>query len=442
LSETALLWDPEKVYVIGHLRPDTDAIASAAGYGWYLNATGRSEVVAARTGQPSAQTIFALHRFEIAPPILLPSVAPTFGHAARAQEGMAPEAPLAEVLNHFAAGARVVPVVDEAGRPVGVITPMVLARTLGGVGGAAALGRPCRESVLTAPIFAAEERLSDHRASILRSEADDLLVTGPGGRLIGLATRSRVLGPPRARLYLVDHNELSQAVAGAEEAEILGVLDHHRLGNPATAMPIPFVVEPVGSTSTLVTEQIRRAGLEPPRGLCGLLLSGILSDTLIFRSPTATDRDRSVAGWLQERAGVDCEEYGNELLRSGPGLRGREPQEVLDADRKQYRMGERDASIAQVETTGFQELPEVREALLEALGEQRRQESLALACLMVTDIVTGRSRLLACGDDRLLEMIPFTRSAEGEWDLGPIVSRKKQLVPALHDLLDETGIAL
>jgi manganese-dependent inorganic pyrophosphatase len=216
----------------------------------------------------------------------------------------------------------------------------------------------------------------------------------------------------------------------------VGVLDHHRLGNAPTAAPILVVVDPVGSTSTLVAELCRARDLLPPPRIAGLLLSGVLSDTLTFRSLTTTERDRTAAGWLAERAGVETEPFGAELLNASPGLAGRTPAEILEADRKSYQMGGRAVSIAQVEVTLMQELPERREELLAALEALREREGLALACLMVTDVVTGRSRMLARGDSPLLAQLPFRRVDEGEWDLGPIVSRKKQLVPALVAVLE------
>jgi len=438
-TERPETWNAEAIYVIGHQRPDTDAIASALGYAWYLRATRQAEATPARAGHPPVQTMFALHRFGVDPPRLLTAVAPTFGHVARLQPPVAPEAPLSAVLAQLAGGARVAPVVDADGRPTGVVTLMALARAYDEPGSAptpwSSLARPCGEVVEPAPTFHARERISDHRTALLRNEPDDFLVTDDAGRYVGIATRRHLLQPPRARLMLVDHNELGQAVSGAEEADIIGVLDHHRLGNPATAAPIPFVVEPVGSTCTLVAERCRRRSLGPPAGLAGVMLSGILSDTLVFRSPTATERDHMAAAWLAELAGVDVETYGDELLRAAPGLAGRAAEEIVDGDRKSYEMGGQSVSVAQVEVTGFQELPQCRAGLLVALEERRRMENLSLICLMVTDVVTGRSRLLAQGDSRLLAVLPFSRVADAEWDLGDIVSRKKQLVPALHDVL-------
>lgn len=431
-------WNPDVTYVIGHQRPDTDAIAAALGYTWYLRQIGQEHIESARAGQPNEQALFALKRFELTPPQLLTGVAPTFGHTALPQTSVAPDAPLPAAMVRVAEGDRVVPLVDEDGKPAGVVTSLALARAYTApMNVTAILAQPCRSIAEMPMTFFAHDRISDHRASLLRSEADDFLVVSAEGKYIGVATRSRMLQPPRARLILVDHNELSQAVPDAEEAEIVAVLDHHRLGNAPTALPIPFVVEPVGSCSTLVAEACQTHHLEPPAGLAGMLLSGILSDTLVFRSPTATDRDRAVATWLGGLAQVEVATYGEELLRAAPGLAARSAVDILDTDRKSYQMGGREVSVGQVEVTGLQELPGRREELLEALDERRQREALALIGLMVTDVVTGRSHMLAKGESWIMTALPFTRVADGEFDLEDMVSRKKQLVPTLMAVLEE-----
>jgi manganese-dependent inorganic pyrophosphatase len=433
-------WDPEVTYVVGHQRPDTDALASALGYAWYLAAAGQEEVRPARAGNPTLQTRFALQRFGLEPPALLSGVAATFGHAALPQTPLAPDAPLASAMAAMGDGARVVPVVDEDERPLGVVTPMALARAYAALSSQPGTPAPSSHDMMeAAPSYPMRERISDHRRALLRMDADDFLVTDDAARYLGVATRARVLEPPRARLVLVDHNELSQSVPGAEEAEIVAVLDHHRLGNPPTAAPIPFVIEPVGSTCTLVAEQCRLHRQTPPAGLAGMMLSGILSDTLALRSPTTTARDHAAAGWLAELAEVEMAVFGAELLHTAPGLAARTADETLDADRKSYLIGGKSVSIAQVEVTSLQELPDLREALLAALEALRERESLALIGLMVTDIVTGQSRLLCRGDHRLMAALPFPREGEHEFDLGPILSRKKQLVPALVSVLEEAG---
>ncbi|BCM92571.1 putative manganese-dependent inorganic pyrophosphatase [Abditibacteriota bacterium] len=435
------LWEVDSTYVIGHQRPDTDAIASALGYAWFLSVTGSGRTVAARAGQLPTQTTFALSRFNCSAPPLLKGVSPLFAHITHPQNSLPRDAPLSEAMAQMASGPPLVPILDAEKKPLGVITPMALARAYAALGHdaqgmAKALTMPCEGMVENVPTFSARQRILDHRRSLLRLGADDFLVTDEEGHYLGVTTRDDVLEPPRARLILVDHNELGQAVSGADEAEIVAVLDHHRLGNSPTALPIPFMVEPVGSTCTLVAERCRTEDLMLPSSLAGVLLSGILSDTLVFRSPTTTPRDRTIAHWLAELAGVDVESYGEELLHVTPGLMSRDIADILDGDRKSYEMSGQAVSIGQVEVTNLQELPQRRAELLDGMEERREKENLALICLMVTDIVTGTSHLLCRGATSLLGVLPFTRLGDGEWDLNRLVSRKKQLVPAISDVLE------
>ena len=432
-------WRPNVTYVIGHQRPDTDAIASALGYAWYLTQTGQHNIEAARCGQPNEQAQFALKRFDAIAPRLLAGVAPTFHHAAAMQPSVKPNDPLPAAMLRVAEGDRVIPIVGDAGKPVGIVTSLALARAYtANVNFTVMILQPVQNIAEQVVAFSERDRISDHRNMILRSETDDFVIVTEEGSYVGVATRRKVLDPPRARLILVDHNELGQAVTDAEEAEIVGVLDHHRLGNAATAMPIPFVIEPVGSTSTLVAEHCRKANLAPPIPIAGMLLSGILSDTLVFRSPTTTERDQDIAKWLSEIAGVSMFTYGEELLRASPGLSMRSADDILDTDRKTYQMGGNPVSIGQIEVTGFQELPDQHAPLLAALDARRGQEGLALVGLMITDIVTGRSHLLAQGDNWILTALPFNRVGDHEYDLEDMVSRKKQLVPTLHAVLEES----
>jgi manganese-dependent inorganic pyrophosphatase len=378
-----------------------------------------------------------LELFGLEPPRLLAGVAATFGHAAEAVAVLPAAAPLGQALPLLGEGAGAVPVVGPDGAPLGAITAGALARALGGAPSPGqALEAPCGGAAEAIPALGASERISDHRARLLQGSADEFLVLDSDGRCRGMARRSRILSPPRARLLLVDHNELSQAVHGAEEAEIMGVLDHHRLGNPPTGSPIPFRVEPVGSTSTLVYEAAEAGGAVLPEPVAGLLLAGLLSDTLILRSPTSTPRDQAAALHLARLAHVSIPEFGADLLRAGAGLEGRPAAEVIKGDRKRYRLGNCEVSVAQVETAGFQELSQELPLLLEGLEAVRAREGLALACLMVTDIVTGTSRMPAAGEHRILAALPFPRLAPGEFDLGGMVSRKKQLLPALQSVLE------
>ena len=436
-AERFELWDQDTAYVIGHQRPDTDSIAGALGYAWYLQQTGHPEAQPTRCGHPGEQTRYALERFNQQPPRLLTDVAPTFHHVADRRPTVAPDAPLAAALDRLAAGEHIVPVTEKDGKSIGAVTALGVARAYARMMGKDGFALPmCGEIAETIPTFQSRAKISDHRSAILRTEESEFLIVDERGVYDGVATQRRLLQPPRARLILVDHNELTQAVAGADEAEIVGVLDHHRLGNPPTAAPIPFVVDPVGSTSTLIAELCRSRRLTPPRGIAGMLLSGILSDTLVFRSPTTHERDFDAADWLGGVCRIDVLLYGEELLRSAPGLSARTTDDILDGDRKEYEMADNRVSIAQVEVTGIQEIPQQRDEILQAMEERRRRENLSLIALMITDIVTGRSRMLARGERKIIDALPFSRLTEEEWDLEDVVSRKKQLAPAVQDAIE------
>lgn len=440
-SDRTEIWNAHTTYVVGHQRPDTDAIASAIGYAWFLTQSGYDGIRPVRCGQPGEQAQFALKRFGQNAPPFLPSVAVTFGHIAEPQVVVDPDAPLSDAMDRFSTGEQVIPVVGEDLIPVGVVTPLALARAFarrlrGDDGGREPT---CREIAEKVTMYRERERVSDHRNAVLRSEENSVLITDESGCYVGMAEQKELLSPPRAKLILVDHNELSQAITGAEEAEIVAVLDHHRLGNPPTAAPIPFTVDPVGSTSTLVAEKCRDRALEPPRSIAGMLLSGILSDTLVFRSPTTSARDRAAAAWLANVCRLEMHQYGAELLHAASGLAAKSPDTILDGDRKTYEMAGFQIAIAQVEVTGMQELPARVPELIVAMDERVTRENFALLCLMITDVVTGESHMLVRGNSRLIAGLPFAHLGDSLYDLGDIVSRKKQLVPALVGILETSG---
>jgi manganese-dependent inorganic pyrophosphatase len=270
-------------------------------------------------------------------------------------------------------------------------------------------------------------------------------VTDDAGKYFGICRTPDVLNPPRMQVILVDHNEAGQAIASLDEAELIEVLDHHRLGNSPTRMPIPFTVDPVGSTSTLVTERILAAGLKPPAKLAGVLLAGILSDTLILKSPTTTPRDQAAVQWLAERAlgtadGAlpfgDYLAYGEAVLSAGAGLASRDVASVVQTDLKLYEGGGVRFGIAQVEAPNLLELGARLSDLTGALQGLCQTRGLGLAVLMVTDVVRGLSRLVVAGEAGRLNDLPYTRLPDGTLEAAGVVSRKKQLLPAILGLLE------
>lgn len=260
------------------------------------------------------------------------------------------------------------------------------------------------------------------------------VVTDSSGRLSGIIAPGDLLRPSGIRLILVDHNELSQAVDGASEVEITEVIDHHRLGNFHTSAPIRFVNEPVGSTSTLIAEKFFRKGIEPEKGVAGLLLSGIISDTLMLKSPTATERDRGMVERLSRIAGVDPVSHSRELFKAGSGLYGKAPLAVIKSDFKVYDVKGKKFGIGQIEVVGFGEFYDVRNTLEEGLLKLKEAEGYSLVGLLVTDISYGNSLLLAIADREVSSTLGYPLAGKNLYELKGVLSRKKQVVPHLLNL--------
>jgi len=278
--------------------------------------------------------------------------------------------------------------------------------------------------------------VAEARAVAERSAQPVFPVVGDDGRLVGLAFKSDLISPPKPRLVLVDHNELGQAVNGADEAEIVEVLDHHRLGGGLkSTQPIRFVNEPVGSTCTLVARQFRAAGIRPEPGIALCMASGIISDTLHLRSPTTTDVDREILGWLEGLCAVDLATYAREFFEIGSALRSSRPAEVIREDCKEFTEHGVRFSISQIEETGFDLFWERKDELRAALEEFATRQRLDFSALLVTDVVTNGSMLLLSQESEAWEETNYPRLDPGLYSLKGIVSRKKQLLPLVSQLL-------
>jgi manganese-dependent inorganic pyrophosphatase len=437
------------IYVVGHKNPDTDAIASAIGYAWFLKAHKDWDTVPARAGPINAQTKFALETFGVAAPKLFEDASPRFNSIVNPIEPLSPAQPLSEAWEYTTKTGRVAPVVDIFRRPLGMVTSQSVFEYLSkrlnmkDEPFSELIRVPCGEACdRDVSKFRVTERISDHRDSVVRNLRDDFWLVDNDGKYVGTCTRADMMKPPRVQLVLVDHNEAGQAVEGLHEADLLEVLDHHRLGNIRTSTPIAFHVDVCGSTSTLVAERARTARHTPPPQIAGMLLSGILSDTLLFKSPTTTDRDKSSALWLAWHAfGVDeaetqLKEYGETLLHKGADLSRRSAQDLVQADFKTFEENDVKFGVSQVEVTNFNAVMDRIDEVRAALLAWQEKNGLNFAALMITDIVESNSLLVCTGESRYFERLPFSRKADDVWDMPGIVSRKKQLLPMLLGLLE------
>ena len=444
-----------RTYVIGHVNPDTDTISSAMGYAWLLRERDGEEVVAARAGPLNPQTTWVLKRLGLESPLLLNDASPRFESVSVRLDTTTPDRPLRDAWAIANRTWGVAPIVNEDGTPFGLVHGSSLFTFLSKQVGphprrqemriAEILDLPCREACdMDVPRFQATARIRDSLNRILREEGDDFWVVDENGLYVGVCRQRGVLNPPRLRLILVDHNEPNQAVGSLEEAELVEILDHHRLGTSSTHVPIRFTIDVVGSTSTLVSERIEEAGLSAPPDLAGLLLAGLLSDTLILTSPTTTERDRQAAErlerWALVKGGPLVDEtlrsFGEGVLRAGSGLASRQPDEVVRTDIKVYEAGGVNFAIAQAEVTDLLQLNEHLQQLHKALCDLRDRRGLDFAMLMVTDVVRSSSRLLLTDDLPVLSEMPYPRQADGTFLAEGVVSRKKQLLPGILGLLE------
>ena len=282
----------------------------------------------------------------------------------------------------------------------------------------------------------AKSTVTAARSIVERSPQPVFPVVTDDGVLVGLSFKSDLINPPKPQLVLVDHNELGQAVNGADEAEIIEVLDHHRLGGGLKSrQPIRFINEPVGSTCTLVARQFRASGIVPLPGIALCMASGIISDTLSLRSPTTTDIDREALDWLRGLCNVDLEQYAREFFEIGSALRSSTPAEVIGEDCKEFTEHDVRFSISQIEETGFDLFWERKDELRAALEDFARRGKLEFSALLVTDVVSNGSLLLLSGESAAWDDINYPRLDRSLYSLKNIVSRKKQLLPLISQLI-------
>jgi manganese-dependent inorganic pyrophosphatase len=256
-------------------------------------------------------------------------------------------------------------------------------------------------------------------------------------KLAGVFAKSDMIDPQPARLILVDHNEYAQAVQGAPEAQILEVIDHHRIGGGLVSKePIRFHNDTVGSTCTMIARMFRQQAVMPEPGIALCMASGIISDTLFLQSPTTTEVDHDILGWLRHYLPVDLDDYAREFFAEGSTLTISSPEEVLSSDRKTYTENDWTVSVSQAEELGMDRFWERKDDLLDALQQHISTSQDDFACLMITDITSQSSYLLTAGNSKIAAAIEYPSLEKNLFDLPGIVSRKKQLLPQLMYILN------
>ena len=438
--------------VVGHKNPDTDSICAALTYARLKTEVFREEAAPRRAGNVNPQTQFVLSRFETESPPLITDV------RSRIEDIMIPREDLITLTerdslqkacsllteNRFS----FLPVIDGGNTCLGKLTTLRLVSVLAGLVARCRDDEPIGESdrnLLAGSVgalvdrdhttFTPEALVKDVQRAIGKSNEGGFIIVGEKGRLEGVITRVNFLAENRLRVVMVDHNEIGQAVDGIEEADVQEIIDHHRLAARTTSLPITFINRVVGSTCTIIADLYRTAGKVPPARDAGLMLSAMLSDTVILRSPTTTALDREIAGWLAELSGADIEKHGAEMFAAGSSLEGMDAKKIIERDRKVFTEGERRFSLSQFETVGFGHIMDMKAQLAEVLDGILTSEGCSFAGLMITDVSREMSLLLCRGEARVLGAISYPRTEETLFELKGILSRKKQVLPYFVDLL-------
>ncbi|HIY63869.1 MAG TPA: putative manganese-dependent inorganic diphosphatase [Candidatus Mediterraneibacter stercoripullorum] len=287
--------------------------------------------------------------------------------------------------------------------------------------------------------FKMRDYVDDVKEVMARKRFRDFPIVDGKGRFLGLISRRRLLNVKKKQVILVDHNEKNQAVDGVEEADVLEIIDHHRLSSIETMGPVFFRNQPVGCTATIVYQMYQENGVEVDLTNAALLCSAIISDTLMFRSPTCTPLDETTARTLAEIAGIEIESLAQEMFNAGSNLKGKTAEEICFLDFKQFTVNDTVFGVGQVNSMSADELKEIKNIVLPHLEKARQNHGLNMIFFMLTNIITESSELLCCGADAREKIISAFDLREDTEDLmlRGVVSRKKQLVPTLVGALQQ-----
>ena len=288
-------------------------------------------------------------------------------------------------------------------------------------------------------MFRVNDYVDDIKDIMAKKRFRDFPILDRHGRFKGFISRRRFLGASKKKVILVDHNERSQAVDGIEEAEIIEIIDHHRLGDIETVSPITFRNQPVGCTATIINQMYEENEIEVPREIAGLLCGAIISDTLLFRSPTCTPLDEKTAKKLAKIADIDLEQMAQEMFNAGSNLKGKSAEDICFQDFKQFTVNDTIFGVGQITSMSKEELAAIRDMMTEHLPKVLEAHNLNMIYFMLTDILAESTELLCVGTGArgiALSAFDLPDNAKSLMLKG-VVSRKKQLIPVLVETMQQ-----
>ena len=285
-------------------------------------------------------------------------------------------------------------------------------------------------------MFSEEDYLNDCKEDIEQSKHSKFTIISKDKKYLGLLSRSHLINPKKKKVILVDHNEMNQSADGIEEAEILEVIDHHKIGDIKTSIPISFRNTPVGSTSTIIFQMYRENNVEISKDIAGLILSGIISDTLLFKSPTTTERDKYAVNELLKIVDLDLHEYAMDMFRAGTSLEGKTLEEIIYQDFKKFNLVYKNVGISQVFTLDINEIMNRKEEFVKLIDDIT-SDKYYLIIMAVTDIVNEGSYIFYTSSKEKLVRMIFEEDVHQGIYIDKCISRKKQIVPKVINALNQ-----
>ena len=280
--------------------------------------------------------------------------------------------------------------------------------------------------------FSTDELVEDVKKVMIDTRYRSYPVISENGKVLGTVSRYHLISNYKKKLIQVDHNERSQSVDGLEEAEILEIIDHHRVADIQTSGPLYFRSEPIGSTSTIVGKCFFENGIRPSKQAAGLLCGAIISDTLLFRSPTCTPQDKSICLKLAEIAGINVEEFAKEMFKAGTSLKGKTVEQIFNQDFKPFGIEDTRVGIAQVNTMDIEGFMPLKDEMLAYMNTKAKEANLDMVLLLLTDILNEGSQILVAGDrPEIVEKAFNVKLEDSTAFLDGVLSRKKQVVPPI-----------
>ncbi len=449
------------VLVVGHKNPDNDSISAAIGYAYLKNQLMKCELevnpdaeeleyIPVRLGPLPEESESILEQYGVEKPDTLTHVHARVSDVMSSPVITVPyNAPLwraGRILRKH--NIRALVVVDDEGKYEGLIsTRMIAERYISATDTATSDGPVDTLAIANDLISSLSQPVSDfyesevlvlNASGLLKEAVGDLMasdlreavVLDKEGYAIGVVTRSDIATNPKRKVILVDHNEKSQAVNGISEAEVLEIIDHHRIGDISTVKPIRFINLPVGSTATIVTMQFREHGIEIPKSIAAVLLSAVMTDTIILKSPTTTETDRAQVQYLAKIVDVDPTEFGLMVFKCRASDAELDTKTLVCADSKEFQIGDDVVLIAQHETVTLDLVLEREEELREYLRGLVESKGYSYALLLVTDIFAEGSQFIVEGDHHAIDHEFGIDTSKSVWVPG-ILSRKKQVAARL-----------